>query len=59
MRIKLTQAHRHAGRDYPAGAELELREDKAQWLMGLGRAQAVPAATDNTPAAKAGKPAKE
>lgn len=34
--VHLLQPHRHAGRDYPKGATLELPESKAQWLIGLG-----------------------
>jgi hypothetical protein len=41
MRIILKKPHRHAGRDYPEGASLELPEHKAQWLIGLGRAVAA------------------
>jgi hypothetical protein len=33
--VHLLKPHRHAGRDYPKGAELELPESKAQWLIGL------------------------
>jgi hypothetical protein len=43
MRIKLKKAHRHAGRDYPAGAILDLPEGKAHWLVGLGVAEPAPA----------------
>lgn len=46
MPIKLLKPHRHAGRDYPVGATLELREDKAQWLIGLGIAEAAAPANE-------------
>lgn len=49
LKIKLKAPHRHAGRDYPAGATLTLREDKAQWLIGLGVA-ADAAAQEPAPA---------
>lgn len=42
--IALLRPHRHAGRDYPAGAQLTLPAHKAAWLMGLGVAQNAPAA---------------
>jgi hypothetical protein len=44
MRIKLLKPHRHAGRDYPAGAHLNLRDDKADWLVSIGVAEAEPEA---------------
>ncbi|RMX18857.1 hypothetical protein EBQ34_00400 [Vandammella animalimorsus] len=37
--IQLLRPHRHAGRDYPAGAQLTLPAHKAAWLIGLGVAQ--------------------
>lgn len=49
--IELTQPHRHAGRDYPAGAVLTLPERKAAWLIGLGRAREVSPAPMPAPAA--------
>ena len=39
MKIKLTHPHTHAGRKYPAGAEIDLPDRKAQWLIGLERAE--------------------
>lgn len=55
--IELIKPHRHAGRDYPAGATLSLPAHKADWLIGLGRARDVspaPApASATTPAQKA------
>lgn len=42
--IQLLRPHRHAGHDYPAGAQLTLPAHKASWLVGLGVAQAAPAA---------------
>ena len=49
MTIKLLKPHRHAGRDYPAGSTLTLRQDKAQWLISLQVAEpaAKPATTKN------------
>lgn len=38
-RVRLLAPHEHAGRDYPAGAELTLPEDAAAWLVGLKRAE--------------------
>ncbi|MBN8283388.1 hypothetical protein [Zoogloea sp.] len=48
--IKLLAPHEHAGRDYPAGAVLDLELhgldlDSAAWLIGLGKAE------EHTPAA--------
>lgn len=48
MRIKLIKTHRHAGRDYPAGAEIDLPERKANWLIGLKRAEAMGKAKPTT-----------
>jgi len=39
QRVRLLKPHRHAGRDYPAGAALDLAADKAAWLIGVGVAQ--------------------
>ena len=39
--IHLLKPHRHAGRDYPAGAALTLPARKAQWLIGIGVATAA------------------
>ena len=38
--IHLLKPHRHAGRNYPAGAELTLPQRKAAWLIGIGVATA-------------------
>lgn len=51
--VELLKPHRHAGRDYPAGAVLRLQPDQADWLCAIGRAKPAPA----EPAAAA-KPAK-
>lgn len=42
--VELKAPHRHAGRDYPVGAKLTLPADKADWLIGLGRADDASAA---------------
>jgi len=58
MRIKLKKPHTHAGRKYPAGAELDLPVIKAEWLKALGVAEEAPApdvaaqAEDKPPRAK-------
>lgn len=41
MLIRLLKPHTHASRQYPAGAEIQLRDDKAQWLVGLKVAERV------------------
>lgn len=48
MLIKLLKPHTHASRTYPAGAELELRDDKAQWLIAKGIAAKAAAAVATT-----------
>ncbi|RYF55767.1 MAG: hypothetical protein EOO27_20180 [Comamonadaceae bacterium] len=40
--VYLTKPHRHAGRDYPKGAELELPESKATWLIAMKVASKTP-----------------
>ncbi len=40
MRITLLKPHTHAGRKYPAGAKLTIEQHKAEWLIGLGVAEA-------------------
>lgn len=51
-RIKLKSAHTHAGRKYPAGAELTMPGPQADWLIGIGVAMPAPppAAGDDAPA---------
>lgn len=39
LTVTLNKPHRHAGRDYPPGAKLTLRKDKADWLISLGVAE--------------------
>lgn len=41
IRIRLLAPHDHAGRTYPAGAELTLSAKRAQWLIDLKRAEPV------------------
>lgn len=43
--VTLLSPHRHQGRDYPAGAALTLHADRADWLVGIGRAEHVPVET--------------
>jgi hypothetical protein len=48
--VYLLKPHRHAGRDYPVGASLDLHQSKAAWLVGLGVAtKTAPAPTTETP----------
>ncbi len=50
MKIKVFQQHTHEGVTYPAGSEVDLPEDVARWLMGIGaelRAEAVAIADRN------------
>lgn len=46
--VVLTAKHRHAGRDYPAGAVIKMPAASADWLIGLGRAKPA----DEKPAAR-------
>lgn len=41
MRIELITPHTHAGRQYPAGATLDLPDHKAEWLIAVGTAKAA------------------
>ncbi|WP_415034875.1 hypothetical protein [Azonexus sp.] len=43
MQLKLLKAHTHAGRNYPAGAQIDVAAHKAAWLIGMGVAEAAPA----------------
>lgn len=52
MRIELITPHTHAGRQYPAGATLDLPGHKAEWLIAVGTAKAAEAA-EAAPAAPA------
>jgi hypothetical protein len=40
-KVKLLEKHEHEGREYPAGSELSLDKDQAEWLIGIKRAEAV------------------
>lgn len=45
-RIELLKPHTHAGREYPAGAILDLAQlgvapDSAAWLIGIGVAKDI------------------
>lgn len=52
--IELTAPHEHAGRDYPAGSELTLPADSADWLIALKKAK--PAGKTNFRAAEPAQP---
>ncbi len=41
IRVRLLEPHEHAGRNYPAGAELTLSATRANWLIDLKRAEAI------------------
>lgn len=56
--IQLLRPHRHAGRDYPAGAQLTLPAHKAAWLVGLGVAQNANPSPSVQSASAEGQPAK-
>lgn len=59
MHVKLLRPHTHAGREYPAGAELKtLRPAQVEWLEAVGTAEPAspePAPIPHTEPAKAGK----
>lgn len=38
MRIELTKAHEHAGRNYPAGSVIDLPDDAAEWMIAINAA---------------------
>lgn len=44
LTIKLLKPHTHAGRVYPAGSELTMKDNSARWLIGLGVATETKAA---------------
>ncbi|KVW99514.1 DUF7210 family protein [Thiobacillus denitrificans] len=52
--IELIEPHEHAGRDYPAGSELTLDTDSADWLIALKKAK--PAGKTNSRPADAWQP---
>jgi ribosomal 50S subunit-recycling heat shock protein len=39
VKVRLAKAHTHAGKDYKAGDEIEVREDQARWLEESGAVQ--------------------
>lgn len=57
--LRLRAPHRHAGRDYPIGAVLDLPAASAAWLIGLGVAEAVEATTPAPAPAARGKEKEE
>lgn len=46
MNIKLLGPHKHDCTQYPAGAEVDLADWEANWLIGLGKAERSPEASD-------------
>jgi len=65
MQIILNHPHTHAGQPHPAGAELDINQRDAEWLVSIGvanfkpgvhkRASTTPSAVRDNPAA--GEPA--
>lgn len=53
--IHLVKPHRHAGRNYPAGAQITLAAHKADWLIGVGTAKAAAPAPAPASAKQAAK----
>lgn len=47
-KIELLQPHEHAGREYPAGCELTLPVDAADWLIALKVAKPAGASSGST-----------
>lgn len=43
MKVQLQADHTHAGRLYPRGHVLDLPDERARWLIGLGAAKALQA----------------
>ncbi|WP_062196538.1 DUF7210 family protein [Caldimonas taiwanensis] len=41
MKVELLADHTHAGRRYPSGQVLDLPDEQARWLIGLGAAKAL------------------
>lgn len=56
--VTLKAPHRHAGRDYPAGASITLRTEQADWLVANGRAEHKPAEPAEPKPAEPAKKAK-
>ena len=53
MRVRLITDHTHAETKYPAGAEVELPDADARWLIATGGAKAEPITDNIRPAKKA------
>lgn len=49
MKVKLLKPHTHAGRDYRAGAHLEVDADTAEWLRLQGVVASPPVSAAPTP----------
>lgn len=39
MKVELLKPHTHAGKDYPAGAVIEIDPAQAEWLIAIGVAK--------------------
>jgi len=39
VKVKLSRSHTHAGKDYKAGDEIEVREVQVKWLEEAGAVQ--------------------
>ncbi len=61
MKIRLLREHMHGGVAYPAGAEIEVREDQSDRLQEAGTAQRIEAQDtgDNGSRKRGRRPRKE
>lgn len=48
MRVALLHPHTHAGREYPPGAEIDLSDADAAWLVSLKKARPADEAEPET-----------
>ena len=48
MKVKLLKPHTDSGIDYQAGDEIDLSDDSAAWLVGIGSAEPAQTAAKKT-----------
>jgi len=49
IKVTLLKAHKHAGKDYKAGAKIDVTEPTRDWLLGRGVIEAAAPVVEDKP----------